>query len=137
MKKLLALAVLAFASMVVSAQTVSTASNAVYNLDQVRAINYNTFSSSMEFTQLNGSVTTVSGSNALALYTSVINQVGGSTGNAKYVRVAGTYKYIRITTAVNVFCSGGKSAIGWANQGSEDVDTTCAFFNTIKAASIQ
>ena len=137
MKKLLAFAVLAFASLAASAQTVVTASNAVYNLEQVRAINYNTFSSSMELTMMRGEITTISGSNALALYTSVINQVGGSNGYAKYVRVANTYKYIRITSAVNVFCSGGKSVIGWANQGSEDVDTTCAFFNTIKAASIQ
>lgn len=133
--KLALLAVTIALSASASAQTVVTASNATYSLTNVRAINYNTFSNSMELTMMNGSVNTFS-QNGLAVYNSVVQSVGGTTAYATFIRVDGTYLYVRTSAAINVFCSGGKTAIGWANTGSQDINDNCALFNKIKAAGI-
>jgi len=134
MKKLIAILFLSL-SFTVSAQTVLTTPTAIYNLDEVRAINYNTFSSALELTTKQGSIVIVS--NGLSLYNKLIQSVGGTTGNAKYVKVDGTYLYVRPSMSINMFCNGTNTVIGWASGAAQDITDNCVLFNKIKAVSVQ
>lgn len=118
-----------------SAQIVTTRATMIQSFDDVRSFEYSTTYNIVEIKYKDNGYGQIA-LNPLTHFNAIVAAVGGTTGATKFTQVSGTYTYVRLGAAREIYCYSGITKIIWDANSVDNFSDNCALFNKAKANSI-